>query len=294
MNPTLAKYLKIFFAALAIYALASAGIAWISTSPYRPSAGSDNSRVGFATQDVTIRASDGTVLRGWYSEVSDSAPVVAFFHGHSCTRTDCIPAARLLMLSGYSVLLMDMRACGLSDGALQSMGSKESLDVIASVKFLQEQKQFGSKRIGIVGVGTGASATILACDTVRELGGVALFAPDMSIEDACDYRFRQLSGLGVKGPGFLYLEFLQMRIGANPAAVRPVDMIAKLAPCPVYIFGAANDLQAPPESIQTMYKRAVEPKELYIAPNATREFLVDVNNLDLRKKLVDFFDTYLH
>ena len=43
-----------------------------------------------------------------------------------------------------------------------------------------------------------------------------------------------------------------------------------------------------------MYKRAVEPKELYIAPNATREFLVDVNNLDLRKKLVDFFDTYLH
>jgi dienelactone hydrolase len=198
------------------------------------------------------------------------------------------------MLSGFSVLLMDARGCGLSDGTFQSMGANEYLDVIAAVKYLQEQKLFSPKRIGILGIGTGADAAILACDLVKELGAVALFAPDGSIEDSIEYRCKQLAGFGAKGAGFLYMEMLKLRIGKDPAAVRPIDMISKLAPCPVFIFGADNDLQAPPESLTEIYKRAREPKEIYIAPSATREFLVDLANLDLKRKLLDFFETYLH
>jgi alpha-beta hydrolase superfamily lysophospholipase len=290
----MSKYIKIFVALFLIYALASAAFAWYTTAPYRPSHQANSDKIGIPVEDVQVKASDGMTLRGWYSEGLDTGPAIAIFHGHRATRMEGIPIARALLLGGSSVLLMDFRGCGLSDGSTQHLGAKESLDIDAAVKYLHEKKGFPKRRIGIVAVGTGASAAILAKNTVRDLGAAVLIAPYATLNGSLDHSCRSIAaGLGVNGIGALFLAFVKVRIGQSTSAVRPLDGIAALAPCPVFLVGAANDKDSPPDEIQLMYTKAGEPKEMFIVPAAGRERLTDLNSSDLRKKLTDFFDTYM-
>lgn len=289
----MANFLKALFALLMVYALASAGFAWYATAPYRPSHQADNGRVGFVTEEVQLRTTDGITLRGWYSEGPANAPIVAFFHDRGSTRQQCIPIARAMLLEGYSILLMDLRGCGASDGSVQFLGSKESLDVSASMKFLIEQKGYSPRRIAVVGVGSGASAVILAHEFVRDLAAAALFAPYTTLAESLDHGFHRLSGMGLGGVGFLYGEFLRLRIGKNPRQVRPIDEIGRLAPCPIFLLGASEDSLSTPQDLQALFARAGDPKDLYVASKATREILLELSGPELRKRVTDFFATNL-
>jgi len=289
----MSKYIKILVVLLLVYALTSAAFAWYTTAPYRPSHQANSDKVGFPTEDVQVKAADGVTLRGWYTEGTDTGPAIAIFHGHRATRMDAVPIARTLLLGGFSILMMDFRGCGLSDGSTQHLGAKEALDVDAAVKFLNEKKSFPMKRIGVVGIGTGASAVILAKST-RELGAAVLISPYATLRGNLDHSCKNLAGIGVDSLGLLFLEFVKLRIGQNPSSIRPLDRIAELAPCPVFLVGGANDKDVPPAEVQTLYTRANDPKDVFIVPAATRERLIDLPGSDLRKKLTDFLDQFFH
>jgi alpha-beta hydrolase superfamily lysophospholipase len=289
----MAKYLKILAAILVVYVLVSGGLAWYATSTYRPGAQADQGTIGFKVEEVQFKTSDAVTLRGWWVDGYDGAPVIAIFHGHRATRMDSMPLARALLLSGYNMLLLDMRGCGKSDGNCQTYGVKEAFDVAASVKYLTEVRGFTRNRIGIAAFGTGASATILARDFVQDIGAIALLAPYTTLPTTLDHGCRNLAGFGVSGVGLVFMEFMKMRIGQSPSLVRPIDRIAQLAPTPLLIVGAEEDKAAPPMDIRELFQKAKEPKELYTVPKATRERLTDLNGSDLKMKLIEFFDGYL-
>lgn len=287
------KYLKILAVLFVLYVLASAASAWYATAPYRPSHQANADRIGFPVEEVQFRTADGVTLRGWYSEVLESGPVVAIFHGHRATRMEGIALARALLVGGDNVLMMDLRGCGQSDGTAQHLGAKEALDVEASIRFLQEVKGYPRKQIGVLGIGSGASAAILARGSVRDVGGAVLMAPYVSLRADLDRGCKKLGGFGLDGIGLLFLEFVKMRIGQSANAVRPVDAIGDLSPCPVLLVGAALDPMSPPEEIQLLYSKARDPREMVVVPGITRERLTDLNGSDLRKRMMEFFDACL-
>ena len=85
--------------------------------------------------DVTLRASDGVQLSGWYVPSRNGAAVV-LVHGGGGDRNGVRRQALLLARHGFGVLLYDERGRGRSGGATQAMGWSWVPDVDAAVGYV--------------------------------------------------------------------------------------------------------------------------------------------------------------
>ncbi|MFN0205719.1 MAG: alpha/beta hydrolase [Planctomycetota bacterium] len=287
------KFLKAMLAIFFVYALASAAAGFWATSQFKPSLPFNMAALGFNVEDVEIKTSDGVTLRGWYSEGPQGAPAIVLLHGFHATRTDCLTLARALTLPGYTLLLLDMRASGKSDGHVQTLGVKEKFDVEAALHYMKNVKQHSPRHTGIVAYGTSASAAIFAYNSVNQLGAAVLLAPYSGLDAAINARLG--SYVGPNGPwmGAIVKEVVSLRVGKRVISIKPEQDIAKLAPCPVLLVGAGNDTKTPPADVQNLYDKAADPKEIYIVPGVSRDRLTDLNGSDLRKRIIDFFDDHL-
>lgn len=113
-------------------------------------------------EDISIRSVDGLTLRGKYFEYSEDAPVELLFHGYkgNAERDLCGGVERCFRL-GRSVIIIDQRASGHSDGHVITFGIKESEDCYEWVKYAQGR--FGKdKKIVIGGVSMGAATVMMA------------------------------------------------------------------------------------------------------------------------------------
>jgi|SRR5579864_2259958 len=88
-------------------------------------------------QDVSITTPDQVVLRGWLVRPATSNGNAAMvLHGLADNRLGMIGYAELLLAHGYTVLLPDARAHGLSGGELATYGLLERSDIHRWVDFL--------------------------------------------------------------------------------------------------------------------------------------------------------------
>jgi hypothetical protein len=70
-------------------------------------------------EEFDVRASDGSILRGWKVRSPDpSGNWVLLFHGVADNRMGVLEHALILLSAGYNVVMMDARAHGASDGAM--------------------------------------------------------------------------------------------------------------------------------------------------------------------------------
>jgi hypothetical protein len=70
-------------------------------------------------EEFDVRASDGSILRGWKVRSPDpSGNWVLLFHGVADNRMGVLEHALVLLPAGYNVVMMDARAHGTSDGAM--------------------------------------------------------------------------------------------------------------------------------------------------------------------------------
>lgn len=92
-------------------------------------------------QSVSI-AAGGVVLRAWYIRpVQGNGDAVILLHGQADNRTGMLGAADMLLRHGYSVLLPDARAQGLSDGNIATYGYLESVDIRGWVDWLKQNQK---------------------------------------------------------------------------------------------------------------------------------------------------------
>src|SRR5438034_980667 len=71
-------------------------------------------KFSIAYQEVEFKAEDGAILRGWWIPGSTEAGVVTV-HGAGANRAEFLNESKWLHDAGYTVLLFDCRAHGLSD-----------------------------------------------------------------------------------------------------------------------------------------------------------------------------------
>src|SRR5260370_41258440 len=90
--------------------------------------------VGAARADFAVRPADGTALRGWkVRPAQPNGDWVLLFHGVADNRIGTLSYAQVLLQHGYSVLMMDARGHGESEGAIATYGWKERDDTRAVV-----------------------------------------------------------------------------------------------------------------------------------------------------------------
>lgn len=119
------------------------------------------------SEDFYIRSFDGLKLHGKYYEYAPGAPIELMFHGYrgSAERDLCGGIQRCFAL-GRSVLIVDQRGSGKSQGNTITFGIREHRDCIDWANFAV--KQFGPEvKIILTGISMGASTVLMAAG--REL-----------------------------------------------------------------------------------------------------------------------------
>jgi fermentation-respiration switch protein FrsA (DUF1100 family) len=203
---------------------------------------------------------DHIQLRGWFipgvlaNGCLTAERTIIVVHGVRTNRADA--DAGLLDLSGtlarnvFAILAFDMRGTGESPAAPISLGYFEQRDVLGAVDFLQSgplpYPELGRPRtIGGWGVSMGAATLIMA--TARETAICAIVS-DCAYADIIPLLQRELPKESHLPSVFTAGVLLAARLfyGVDFYAVRPVDVVAKLAPRPIFfIHGAADDYIAP-------------------------------------------------
>ena len=88
-------------------------------------------------EDFNVRAPDGATLRGWIVRPDHpNGSWVLLFHGVADNRIGVISQSEFLLRAGYSVVMMDARAHGASDGPIATYGWLERNDTRAIVDAL--------------------------------------------------------------------------------------------------------------------------------------------------------------
>ncbi len=263
---------------------------------------------GLAYKSVTfLSRTDHVLLRGWFIPgvtspghlTADKTIIVA--HSQGSNRTD--PSVGLLDLSdalakhGYAVLAFDMRGSGESASAPTSLGYFEQRDVLGAVDFLRTGEMpypnLGRpKAIGGWGVSMGAAAMLLAAaqePALRAIVSDSAYA-DLTpiIKQETPVRAHMPA---VFTPGILEAE--QTMYGIDYSAVKPVAVVARIAPRPIFFIHGADDTTTSPDNMTALAQAARQASDAHVqtwlAPNAANGQAFRVDGQDYVNRVVAFF-----
>jgi pimeloyl-ACP methyl ester carboxylesterase len=124
------------------------------------------------------------VLADKENALREKRPAVVLVHDFAWSRQQMLPLMRPLHNAGFVVLAVSLRGCGESAPAACTFGLNESQDVEASVEMLRRRPFVDPERIGVIGIGTGANACILAADRDASLRALVLDHPLHNFDEA--------------------------------------------------------------------------------------------------------------
>ena len=133
--------------------------------------------------DLYITSRDGLILHAYYKAGREGAPLVIMCHGYrSSPCLDFSGGAFIEMEKGYSVLLIDQRSHGKSEGEYISYGVLERFDVLDWAIYMKEN--FSPREIILYGVSMGAATVIMASELAlpAEVVGIIADCPFSSPE----------------------------------------------------------------------------------------------------------------
>ena len=120
-------------------------------------------------EDIYIESFDKLKLHAKYYEVKGSKKVALMFHGYRGTvNRDFCAASQLFMDLGYSLITVDHRAHGKSQGHSITFGVRESKDLVSWVNYAKNR--FGDDyEYILVGISMGGATVLLAADKVENV-----------------------------------------------------------------------------------------------------------------------------
>ena len=230
--------------------------------------------LGMNYRDVTfLSRQDHLLIRGWFMPgvLPDghltTERTIIMVHGLHDNREaldgGLLKLSADLVHKGFAILVFDFRGHGQSTPAPLSMGYYEQRDVLGAVDFLQSghlpYPNLGRpKAIGGWGISMGGATMLLAAAHDPAIRGVvadsafAAFVPLLE-------RNNLMPGPII--PGVLFA--MQLLYGINYNAVRPVDVVASIAPRPLFFIEGTSDGLVPPWNMTELAAAAKA------APNAS-------------------------
>jgi len=145
--------------------------------PTREHDGGTPAAVGLDYDDVYLRTSDGVKLHAWFVPASSRRPVVLFLHGNAGNVSHRLDKLVVIHGLGVSVMLLDYRGYGWSDGEPSEDGTYR--DAAAAYEWIIDGR---SQPAGVLVYGESLGGTIgtdLAAH--REVGGLVLESTPSSI-----------------------------------------------------------------------------------------------------------------
>jgi fermentation-respiration switch protein FrsA (DUF1100 family) len=262
------------------------------------------SSLGLNYRDVTfLSREDHLLLRGWLipgvlpdGRLTVERTIIQV-HGENNNRAMGLDIDALLVRQGIAILAYDSRGNGESAPALDGGGYFEQRDVLGAVDYLRTgplpYPELGRPRaIGGWGISVGGVALIYAAAQEPALKAIVVDSAYATLGEYMEPAF---------GPFFIFIPGTRyaaiVLYGLDYASVRPVDVIAKIAPRPIFLIQGAADMYVLPSNMAELAAAAsagpgahvqtwLVPKANHIqAYNLVRNTYVD--------RMVAFFHTEL-
>lgn len=195
---------------------------------------------GFLWEDAAIQTEDGVRLHGWFLKSPAEKGILLFFHGNAGNISGRLFKAKGWVDRGYSVLLVDYRGYGQSEGKIEH-GDDILKDARAAWKYLSLRHNLPTVLYG-ESLGTFA-ATALAGE--HAAAALILEAPFTSFLDLA----------GVHYP-FVPKGLLKDFAFSNKDRIGAVQ-------CPVFILHGTRDEICPYALSQKLFELAPAPKEFF-------------------------------
>ncbi len=246
-------------------------------------------------RDFTVRANDGTELRGWkIAPPSPNNDWVLLFHGVSDNRTGVLGHAEFLLRHNYSVVMMDSRAHGESGGDIATYGWKERYDTVAITDALYKTENV--RHLYALGVSMGAAIALQSAAVEPRIAAVAAEAPFASLREVSyDYAGLDLSPLLGKTlfrPATIFaMDAIKQSGGFDPDEVSP-EIAVTQRQFPILLICGTYDHRIPCRHAQAIYNAATGPKELWIVQGAGHAMALGEAPAEYETRVVALFEKY--
>ena len=204
--------------------------------------------IGLRYEDVTLTASDGVHLDGWFLPANAPASTdghlpstILFFHGNAGNMSHRLEKLNIFHSLGVDVLIIDYRGYGRSEGTPNEQGTYR--DAEAAYVFLTQTRHRDPKRLVVYGESLG-SAIAADLASKRPVGGLIL-------EEA----FTSIGDVGQKMFPFLPVRLLVRNKYDTVSKMRQIH-------APLLMFHSRDDEFFGMRHAQRLLAAANEPKRL--------------------------------
>jgi len=219
----------------------------------------------FPPYEEAFVVSDGLRLRTWTVRGRPERAAVLVVHGLGDSLESYTGHATELHKRGHSVLMVDLRAHGGSEGRDSTLGALERADVRAAARHLRELGLAGSG-IVFMGFSLGSAAVMGAAPDEPDTRAVILEAPFDTARATIAHHGWLLYRIPTWLPlGRLALAVAGWRAGFDPDDVDLVKAAARLR-APLFTIADGDDPRMPEPVVRRVYDAHRGPKRIWIAP----------------------------
>ena len=190
-------------------------------------------------------------IHGWWIPAKTlEAPTILYLHHNAINIGANIGQAEDFHKLGYSVLLVDYRGYGLSEGNFPNEGQVYE-DAQAAWNYLVETKKITPKQIVIYGHSLGAAIAIDLAAKRPEAGGLIVQNAFTSLRDM------------TKRFGIFWLVPVDLLLRQRFDSLKKISSLQM----PVLFIHGTRDPQIPARMSETLFATAPEPKQLLLIPD---------------------------
>jgi alpha-beta hydrolase superfamily lysophospholipase len=157
--------------------------------------------------DVSIHTEDGVTLAAVWNPAPQSAGAVLLLHSYLRSHADWDAVASRLHDAGLSVLELDLRGHGRSGGTGTDQFAMFPRDVKAALLWMKGQPDVLPGKIGIAGLGLGATLAVIGAGAEPAVRSIALISPATEFRglkcDSAMHAFAGRSGAALLAAGSL-------------------------------------------------------------------------------------------
>ena len=226
---------------------------------------------GLPWHEVWLPTANDKSLYGWFIPAGMGSPALVVMHGWGSNAEMMLPMAAPLHAAGYSLLLIDARCHGQSDGDSFASLPRFAEDIEAALRWLACQPEVDPRALGVIGHSVGAGAALLAASrqpAICAVVSLAAFAhPTVMMR-------RWLAGMHIPywPLGAYILAYVQRVIAHRFEDIAPCNTIKKIC-CPVLIVHGMEDDTVPVDEARQIYAaRATDAVELLLVPGSHDDY----------------------
>jgi hypothetical protein len=211
--------------------------------------------------------SEGLKLRTWTMPGDPRRAAFVIVHGIGDSLESFTDIAERMHRRGHTVLLIDLRGHGGSDGDTTTLGAREREDVRAGMRALRERGR-AAAGLGLMGFSMGSVAVLRAAAAEPDVRAVIVEAPYDTLRDSVAHHARLFYHL----PRWTPLIPIALRIAEwrGRFSAEDADGIAaaRRIRAPLLAIVDGVDQRMPEAVVRRVYDAHPGPKQIWVAPKA--------------------------